>query len=70
MEIDASKMVNFGGVTFVPVANIDVVRDTMTWNGMKLAELEQSHVLPGYLGWIAKAQDKRKSSSPPAAAKP
>jgi len=52
INIDANKLMNTGAVLFVPYAHIDEVRASLSFNGVKLSELEQSDVLAGFLGWF------------------
>ena len=55
MSMKTSKLLKYGCVCFIPIANRDLVQASMVWQGQTILELEPSEVLPGYLGWFTLA---------------
>jgi len=53
ITINANKLVNTGGVYYVPSEEVAVAQETMTYNGAKIAELQtQIDEVGGALAWI------------------
>lgn len=51
-ELNANDLVVFGGMVFVPMQDVDAVRDSNLFRGLKIEKLIQSDQLPGYIGYF------------------